>query len=277
MSTSTADLLRRAKAYPYSRPAYSFLFVNGVSYEIVEMGGDPLRDGVLRVDGRTVPAARVLHDLGVRGAPGIDERVAVIAHGSNAAPETLARKYAGFDEDVTIPVVRGRLTGFDIVYATHISGYGSVPSTLAASPGTVVEASVTFLTPHQLALMHDSEMGAFNYAYGRLSGIGFELDGLGALDRADVYVTRRGALGVTGAPLALAAIAARARRFEAFTKIELLTLVRDRLAPGMDLDAFVEATVRDTALRRAHSDTLRETAHAPELPGFEMLESPVES
>ncbi len=204
------DPLVRAKTYPYFTPPYSYLLVNGAAYEIVEAGRDPTRDGRLRDGGRVAPAATVLHDLGVRGAPPLDERIAVLAHGSNAAPETLARKYARFDEDVVIPVIKARLAHFDVVYATHFSGYGSIPSTLAASGETVAEIAVNFLTPHQLALMHECELSALNYVYGRLDGLGLALEGLGALDAAHVYVTRHGYLGVTGAPLAFAAIAARA-------------------------------------------------------------------
>lgn len=266
------DPLRRAKAYPYPAPPYSYLLVNGAAYEIVEAGRDPLRDGLLRDGARLVPAAEVLHGLDVPGAAALEARVPVLAHGSNAAPETLARKYARFDEDVVIPVIRARLAGYDVVYATHFSSYGSIPSTLGRSAGTVAEIAVNFLTPHQLALMHETELSALNYAYGRLGGIEIELDGLGTLDAAHVYVTRHGSLGVTGAPLALAAIAAQHRRFAAVTKAEVLSLVRDRLAPGRDLDAFILENVRDADLRRARSEALRRCARPPGLPGFEAIE-----
>ncbi len=269
------DPLVRAKTYPYFTPPYSYLLVNGAAYEIVEAGRDPTRDGRLRDGGRVAPAATVLHDLGVRAAPPLDERIAVLAHGSNAAPETLARKYARFDEDVVIPVIKARLAHFDVVYATHFSGYGSIPSTLAASDETVTEIAVNFLTPHQLALMHECELSALNYVYGRIDGLGLALEGLGALDAAHVYVTRHGYLGVTGAPLAFAAIAARARRFAQATKIEALGLARDHLAPGCDLDAFILENVRDARLRRARSDALRRHARPLALPGFEAVEAPL--
>ncbi|MFQ5959736.1 MAG: hypothetical protein ACE5LF_10250 [Alphaproteobacteria bacterium] len=266
------DPLVRAKAYPYSTPPHSYLFVNGAAYELVESGTDPTRDGLLRDGGRAKPAACVLHDLGIRGAPPLDARVPVLAHGSNAAPATLARKYARIDEDVVIPVIKARLAHFDVVYATHFSGYGSIPSTLAASQATVAEIAVTFLTPHQLALMHECELSALNYVYGRLGGLGLDLDGLGALDAAHVYVTRHGHLGLTGAPLALAAIAARDRRFTALTKVEVLGLARDHLAPGHDLDAFIFENLRDAGLRRARSAALRRHAQPLALPGFVVLE-----
>ncbi len=265
------DPLLRAKAYPYPAPPHSYLFVNGIDYEIVAFGSDPVRDGRLRVDGHVAPARGVLHGLGVHGAPGLDERVPVLAHGSNAAPSTLARKFARFEEDVVIPVIRVALAGFDVVYATHFSSYGSIPSTLEASPGTVASVAVNFLTPHQLALMHESELGAGNYLYGRLGGVTLDLDGAAALDAVHAYLTRHGHLGLEGAPLALAAVDACDRRFDARTKVEVLGLARDHLAPGMELDAFIGETVGDHGLRRERSDELRRHARAPSYPGFELL------
>ncbi len=266
------DALIRAKAYPYPVPPHSYLFVNGASYELAEVGADPLRDGQLRIDGRVTPAAEVVHGLGVRAAPGIAERVAVLAHGSNAAPTTLARKYAGFGEDVVIPVIKARLSHFDVVYATHFSSYGSIPSTLAASADTVASVAITFLTPHQLALMHEGELSALNYVFGRLGGLGLELDGIGGLGAVHVYLTCNGHLGLNRAPSALAAIDARDRRFAALTKVEVLRRARDHLAPGRDLDEFILETVADADLRRERSDELRRHAWPMAAPGFEVIE-----
>ena len=273
--TGFDDPLLRAKAYPYPAPAYSYLFVNGVDYEIVGSGSDPVRDGSLRVDGAVAPSAEVLRRLGVHGAAGLDERVPVLAHGSNAAPSTLARKYACFDEDMVIPVVRVRLEGFDVVYATHFSSYGSIPSTLAASLGTVASVAVNYLTPRQLALMHESELGAGNYLYGRLGDVTLEVDGSGASGPVHAYLTRHGHLGLGERPLALAAVEADDRRFRALGKVDVLSLARDHLAPGMELDAFILETIGDEGLRRERSDELRRHALAPSYPGFEPLEMAV--
>ncbi|MFQ5784759.1 MAG: hypothetical protein ACE5H8_08035 [Alphaproteobacteria bacterium] len=269
---SRERLLARAKGYPYAAPPYSYLFVNGAAHELVEGGGDPLSEGALRIDGAVVPVARVLHDLGIRGTPGIDGRIAVLAHGSNAAPETMARKFAGFGKDAVIPVIRGRLAGFDVVYATHFSSYGSIPSTLAVSPGAEADIAVTFLTPRQLALMHRTELSALNYVYGRLDGLSLVFAELGARDAAHVYLTRHGHLGIDGAPFALAAIRARGRRFRALGKVAVLALARDHLAPGTDLDAFILETVADADLRRTRSEALRRCARPFDFAGFTPLE-----
>ena len=173
------ETLARATGYPFPAPPHSYLFVNGVAHEIVEPGRDPVHDGRLRDGEGVVPAAELLRRLDIAGAAGLDDRVPVIAHGSNASPEQLARKFADFEGDVVIPVIKAWLDDHDVVYATHLTRYGAIPATLERSPGPSVELAVTFLSAPQLALMHDPEIAAVNYVYGRLDGIRLALDGLG--------------------------------------------------------------------------------------------------
>jgi len=249
--------LTRAKAYPYARPPHSYLFVGGAARPLAAPSQAALDIALAEV-----------------GAAPLAERVAVIAHGSNAAPEALARKYDGFAGDPAAPVIRARLEGFDVVYATHFSSYGSIPSTLAPSPGTVVETAVTLLAPDQLALMHETELSAGNYVFGRLDGLALDLDGLGRRETAFAYVTRRGCLGIVeGAPLALAQIAARGRRFAAAQKIAVLRLARDYLAPGADLDRFLLRIIEDAAYRRECAARLARHALGGPPPGFVPLEA----
>ncbi len=266
------ERLDRAKGYPYSAPRHSYLFVNGAAHELAETGDDPLRDGVVRAGDRLAPAAELLRDLGIPGTPGLDERVPVLAYGSNAAPGQLARKFAHFDGDVVIPVMRARLAGYDVVYAPHISGYGAIPATLEVSAGTVAGIAVAFLTAPQLALMHDGEIAAVNYVYGQLSNLALDFDGLPALDAAYAYLTLYGSLALDGAPTALAAIDARDRRFGSIGTVGMLALARDRLAPDRPLDAFILENIEDAALRRMRTAELRRYARKPTFPAFEVIE-----
>lgn len=272
---SAEDPLARAKGYPYYTPPYSYLFVNGVDYQIAGFVEDPILAGALRVDGEIKPVAEVLHGVGVPGAAALDERVPVIAHGSNAAPTQLVRKFARVygeaGEDVVIPVLRARLVDFDVVYAAHFSGYGAIPATLEVSPGTTAEIAVTWLTPPQLALMHDTEITAVNYVYGRLGAIQLEVDGLEQLDAAFVYLTLHGSVTLSGEPMALAAVKALRRRFKAASVPAMLAMARDRVAPDTPLDAFIMGNIEDDALRQARTATLRQSARRPTFDNFEVL------
>ena len=218
------DPVLHAKSYPFPVPGRSYLFRNGRP--------EPL-DG---------------HDFDRRG------RTPVLAAGSNQSHEQLARKYSVLPGHVEIPIQRAMLDDFDVVYAAHLAGYGSVPSTFHPSEGTRVTTYVLWLDEPQLARMHETER---NYTYDRLDGIGVEVEETGErLDEAFVYTACVGAVNVGGAPVALAEIGAQGRTLRAMSQAEMLAHVRDRLQPGADLDRFIRDHIDDEAERRARTAAL---------------------
>ena len=258
------DPLALAKTYPYARPAHSYLYVDGQALELVRIGADPVLDGEVRLDGRAMPVADALAALELAATAPLAERVAVLAYGSNAAPTQLARKFADLPGTV-IPVLRAELADHDVVYSAHFSRYGAIPATLAVSPGTMLETAVAYLTEAQLARLDETELGpaaaqcgssAGNYVHGRIEAA-VKVDGGAALDAIGAYVSRHGALGLIGAPLALAQVAARGRRFAAHDKLAVLELARAALAPDQGLDEFLRALIGDASLRRAYSERMR--------------------
>ncbi len=185
--------LARAKGYPYAAPAHSYLYINGTAHEIDGFDGDPVTNGEIYVGDELMATTKFLRRLGVHAPAGLEQRSPVISHGSNAAPEQLVRKFKTMDDDVIIPVMRAGLGDFDVVYAAHFTGYGAIPSTLQASPGTTAEIAVVYLTDAQLALMHTTEGLGAGYVYGRLGSIFLDVDGLDPLAEAFVYLTLHGA------------------------------------------------------------------------------------
>lgn len=216
--------VRHAKAYPFAIPERSYLYDKGAA--------------------RDLDAARLEKD----------GRVPVLAAGSNQSPEQIGRKYAALGGDVVIPAQRGRLQGFDVVYAAHLSSYGSLPATFQASPEAAVTVFVLWLDAAQLQRMHETEG---NYTYDHLSGITVALDdGAGTLGEAYAYSSKVGCLNHGGRPLALTEIAAQGRAFPAATQSEALGHLRDRLAPGRALDDFILGHIEDPDLHRARSRSL---------------------
>lgn len=215
------DRLARATSYPYAAPH--------ASYVLTRQGAVALAEGALPSD--------------------LEQRVPVLAVGSNRAPEQLLRKFAPLGR-TTLPVTTARLADFDSVYSAHLTRYGAVPATLQHSPGTTVTLAVTWLTAAQLARMHATEAG--NYHYGMLDGIRLESAGR-VLDRVHAYASHRGCLCFDGQPLALAAIAAEGRRFAAATETEALDKVRARLSPSERLDDFVGIAISESGIRAAHT------------------------
>ena len=212
------DPVAHAKAYPFPVPGRSYVFRNGTPHDLDDHGFD--RTG----------------------------RTPVLAAGSNQSHEQLARKYSVLPGHVEIPIQRGLLDDFDSVYAAHLAGYGSVPSTFHPSLGTRVTTYVLWLDDAQLNWMHETER---NYTYDRLDGIRVEIEGVGEIiDRAFAYTAVVGCLNVNGAPVALAEISAEGRILRAMSQPDMLDHVRGRLGPDVHLDTFIQAHIEDEALRR---------------------------
>ncbi len=216
--------IRHAKAYPFPTPDGSFLYDNGVACP-----PDP---------------ARMIRD----------RRTPVLAAGSNQSPEQIHRKFGELPGDVLVPSQRGRLHDFDVVYAAHLAGYGSIPATFQASPGTAVTVFVQWLDAPQLARMHETEG---SYSYDCLSNIHIELDdGHGTMTEAFAYSAKAGCLNRSGEPAGLAEISASGRVFPQYTQSEMLTHLRDKLSPGEDLDSFILDHITDQDIRRARARTM---------------------
>jgi len=198
-------VVERALGYPFSVPPRSFVLVGERTLEL----------GALEVDS--------------------SRRIALLAYGSNASPQVLARKLGSAAIDA-VPVVRAQLSGFDVVYSAHISAYGSVPATLRPSPGTEAPVYVAYLTPEQLGLISSTEP---NYELERLRGLLCRLETGEALSEASAYLSRHGCLLVDGSEVALDSVAARGRAFPAMSQRQVLEQVRDLLRPGQDLERFI--------------------------------------
>jgi hypothetical protein len=218
--------IARAKSYPFPRHDYCYVFANGATTRLLP------------------------------GPCDVSGRIPVLAAGSNQSHEQLARKYAGI-ADATIPVWRGWLRDFDVVYAAKLTGYGSVPATFQRAAGTSVVVFVQWLTPSQLQRMHETEGG---YDYDRLAGISVTLDRGGKVAEAFAYSSSTGCFAHNGATVGIAEIAAEGRRVPAMTQPEILGVVRDRFAPGLALDEFIAQHLTDRDTHRARSAALAEDA-----------------
>lgn len=220
----TDPVLQRAAGYPYDITPTSFTFV----------------------DGEAAPFDPAL----TKG------RYPVIGYGSNQSPQRLRQKYG--IEHSPIPVQRGRLADHDVVYSAHFSSYGSLPAALRHVAGTTVSVAVNWLDDAQLAAMHPTEWD--NYHYARLTGISLQLAEGEELGEAYAYLSFRGHVADDGEPIALAEVAADNRRHGALTQLEALTLMRDRMAPGVALADFVHAHIADAELRAARVRELVDAA-----------------
>lgn len=195
-----------ACAYPWERPAGSYLLCADGGVELLSALGKPERERLIE-----------------RFAAPDGNRLPLLAIGSNAAPEALQRKFAHLPEpaDRTLLAVHGRLHEFDVGYAPQPAFYGALPATIFPSPGTAVDAMLLWVTPTQFTQLTWSEL---SYRLGRLR-TRFTVDQADEqFDEVLVFVSRWGAFCVDGAPVALAAVPAERRTATALTQREVLDL-----------------------------------------------------
>ena len=258
MIPSRIEAVAIAKRYPFPRPGYSFLYVDGEAWCLKTLG-ESLEDAEVEIDGRTVQAGSLLRQRGLAAPAPLSQRTPVLAYGANAAPERLRRKFAPAGPAV-FPVLQARLHGFDVVHAAHISSYGAVPATIAPSPGTVCHIAITCLDARELARMHETEFRRHTYLFGPLRNIRLEPDLLPPMETASTYVGGYGHIAPEGTPLALAAIRAEGRRFRTCSQTEALQAVQAMLGALGPLDDFILEAVNDEAVRQERTARLRAEA-----------------
>ncbi len=221
---ATLDL---AKGYPYRIERHSFRYV----------------------DGAVVPESRLRHD----------DRVPIIAFGSNRSAVQLARKYRGWPTGTEIPVTLAWLSGHDVVYSAHFARYGSIPAMLYPDPLVTVEVSVMWLTGPQLVRLHQTE-GASNYRFTMRDDLDLHGEDGAPIGRTGFYEGRHGALADGGRPMPLAEVAAEGRWAAAVTQLTVQERARDRLAPEAGLDEFILQNVACPVTRSERGRRLRRDA-----------------
>ncbi|HUT51647.1 MAG TPA: hypothetical protein VM325_20150 [Alphaproteobacteria bacterium] len=217
--------IAHAKAYPFAVLDHSFMLMHGKVTPLP--AGDSHRAG----------------------------RTPVIATGSNRSYQQLKRKFGNDSEGV--PTERAWLADFDVVYAAHITRYGSIPATLQHVAGMRVQLAVNWLTERQLAAMHATEG---NYDFVALEKISLETEAGPALGEAHVYVARNGHLTNEGAPIGMREAAAEGRPHTAMNQHEAQSLVHARLGEDADLDGFIRRNIEDESVRRARAKRLADPA-----------------
>jgi hypothetical protein len=238
---SCSQLVELGLTYPYPRQRGSYLFVDGTAYPYVGLEHGSLFDATVRSDNKMVSVKSLLDRLGLGGQADV-ARTPVIAYGSNANVDALRRKFGKpqFSSAAVIPVVQGRLNGFDVVWSPHFAFNGALPATIVPSPGTNMSVWVTWLDAAQLARMDSTEEVGDLYSYGLLNAPGLDVQGP-KVTRAGVYVDCFGALKIDGGLLALSAVPARNRRFDTTDSPGALR----RVAPVVGWDGSVSGLVLD--------------------------------
>jgi hypothetical protein len=232
-------LISRALGYPYPYPTYDFIIDKG---------------SLNRLEDRDC----------------LEGRVPVLAIGSNKSPEQLLRKFGHQD---FLPVTFVKLCDYDVVYAAHMASYGSIPAILTASPGTIIEIAVTWLSKLQLEHMHKTEAIGVNYDYGIAKALKIISDYDYENQEMGCYLGRRGCLSVKGDIIALTEIIATNRVFKEFKQSEILKEIYSNVSEGEPFEAWLKRLINNKEARQSATSILTQNAIVNVLPAFKISHS----
>lgn len=89
----------------------------------------------------------------------IDQRIPVLAVGSNASPPQLLHKFSSTFAEVSLPVLKANVRGIRLAFSGHVSRWGYIPTAIRAAEDVNFESQVfiTFLDEYQLLEIDKSE------------------------------------------------------------------------------------------------------------------------
>ncbi|MCP5432906.1 MAG: hypothetical protein H6923_06515 [Alphaproteobacteria bacterium] len=230
-----AERVAFALAYPFAPPSASWALV----------------------DGKARP-----FDAAAARAAAEPARTAVIAYGSNASPQHIARKYGG--RPGIVPTVRGRLEGFAIVHSAKFTAYGAMPATLTRAEGAWADIFVNFLDAEQLERMHATEALGVEYVFTPLPKVALTLEAGLRPESVHTYASLAGAFAPEGEPIALDAVP-QSGPFAATRHAEAQEQARTRLGVEATLPAFIDENIREPAVRARRIAALKAWARPVEV------------
>ena len=182
--------------YPGKRCSTSYILHddNVILLDVTKSLGDSY---LLDMDDMTLDKFLSEHNTSLKN------RVYVMGYGSNSCP---AQLYDKFHIGI-IPVIKGEISGYDVVYANHITKYGSIPATLYKSPFTIVEVWCTILTRDQLTIMNKSEGLSKSYDMVKLN-YDYKLDD-GMFYPSYTYIAKKGAFNYNNKPIRISDVHAK--------------------------------------------------------------------
>ncbi len=156
--------------YPGPRPISSFIYYEGKAHRITEKKGVSIED--LKVEysdsdnmlgsfhersDHTLSIGDFLHE---QELPPIEERVPLVAYGSNVCLAQLRYKFS-LNKKLNdfVLCLRGSMLDSDIIYGSFLAPYGSLPAVIAPAKDAITEIWLTFVEPAQLEHMNRTEGG----------------------------------------------------------------------------------------------------------------------
>jgi hypothetical protein len=154
------SIVLRAITYPYQVPQRSFIVMGPhcVPFDVDNFALlQELKDSPLMpVNG---DVREILEGLQTRHM--MDQHFTpILAAGSNASPEQLARKLGSIPQ-FAIPVIYGQIRGWSSVYSAHVTRYGAIPATLFRDRHATTHLHCLFVPKRLIDIFDQSEGSSY--------------------------------------------------------------------------------------------------------------------
>lgn len=243
-------------SYPGKRPDFSFLFHEDSILPIIpEKTQDLGKSSVLFSNGDKRELDSILQEL---HAETIEERYVVIGYGSNANPAQLSVKFK--DLHRPIPVFKGTLTGYDVVYASFISPYGAIPATIDHSDETKVEVWINFLDEEQMRIMDKTEGRNKSYWLTKIEDE-IKLENGLVISPLYVYISTMGILPINERSVRINDIKASNVKFNGMNQNEIISYFLSSFIKREKLEALKNSfhrIIEDDKLREKFNEFLND-------------------
>ncbi len=253
---TVAELVERARQYPFGRPSGSYLFTHGRLYPVPHPSGPWTPELQVAEADETISFAEVCARTGADPEYATAARTPVFGYSSNSSPDAISHKFALL-RHVAIPVIRCRVADWDAVYSCHFSR-GYVPAAIHSSPGAVLSGTICWLTDEELDLMHASEHLGTNYELRPLENTVATFETGETRSEPLAYHTLHGELRINDLPVAVEGTHADNRRYGCMTELQVLELVREKIAPDQTLDGMIASAIESLETRQTLTARLKD-------------------
>lgn len=263
---------RRALDYPFDIPAYSYILIGDREHRLCSFRANDIGASLVAMDGEELLIRDVVKRPQFSKIKIDDEFFPIIASGSNASPDQLARKFNREKQTTFIPVLRGQLHNGCSVYSAHFASYGSIAATTAKMEGAVSESYCTLLPKSLLNAMHATEALTLNYGFYRLSGMEFVGESGFRCSQAYAYLSLWGCLVAEQQMIRLSAFGYSGPAMTALDERGVVSLMQKKLGIRTPMESFILRLIEDDEYRLSITKRMsREFGRPSDYGGFDRV------
>ncbi len=170
----------------------------------------------------------------------------ILSYGANASIKYLHSKLNS--EDVFLPVIKVRLTGYDIVYSNYFCEDGTLPHTIVESKDCEIDVFIYPILDNELKLLNKSEAVGVDYDLISISSNVLENNYFN-VDELLLYECKHGGIKLSEEFVSVLAITGNNRISKEVSQYEILKTVINEKYEVFDIFSFSKRIIDDEEFR----------------------------